>query len=57
MIAILFDDLLGDLVLAIQGIDGHDSPLKTQHFQPFGDGGNLIWLLFWIESIVGGDLR
>src|SRR3954468_16168301 len=50
VVAVLIDDLSGDVTLAVEGIDGHDRSLERQHLQQLGHGGDLIGFR------LGGDL-
>jgi hypothetical protein len=50
-VAVLLDDLPGDLALAIERVDGHDTALKPEHLQQFRHRRDLIRLG------VGGNLR
>ncbi len=50
VVAILFDDLLGDRALAVECIGGHDGTFQGQHPEQPGYGRNLVGLG------IGGDL-
>ncbi len=45
VVGLLGDDLVGDLVLAAHGTDGHDRALERQQIRQFGDRGDLIRLV------------
>ena len=50
VIASLFDDLGGDVLLRSHGVDGDDGVFDLKEFQQFGDGCDLVALF------VGFDL-
>src|ERR1700749_180901 len=41
IVAALIDDLLGNLTLAVQRVDGHDRAFQRQHLQQLRNGGPL----------------
>ena len=51
IVAALIDDLLGDVALAVERVDGHDRALEREHLQQLRHRGDLVGLG------VGGDLR
>lgn len=42
VVAAFFNDFVGDLALGAHGVDGDDGTLEVEHFQQFGDGGDLV---------------
>jgi hypothetical protein len=51
IVATLIDDLLGDVALAVERVDGHDCVLESKQFQELGHCGDFV------RVGVGGDLR
>jgi hypothetical protein len=45
VVGVPFDNRLGDLGLAAQGIDGHNAARKFQHAQQFGERRDLVRLV------------
>jgi hypothetical protein len=56
VVAALFNDFAGDGALGSHGVDGDHGTLEVEHFEQFGNGGDLVGFLA-DERLCQGDSR